>query len=153
MSEDKKDPPIIEQEFLSGVKVVDIGDYRVARGLSRRAHPSCDHTRLVYDIQERRIWCKDCEKDVEAFDAFKGIVSNFAAQIKILERREEAVAEAESYNLISIAAKNIDEAWRKKKMIPCCPHCKRGIMPEDFKSGITHYVGKEYEVVRRKQPK
>jgi len=43
MSDDKNDPPIIEQEYIAGVRVVDIGDYRVARGMTRRAHNSCPH--------------------------------------------------------------------------------------------------------------
>jgi hypothetical protein len=53
---DKKDAPIIPQSFIGGVKVVDIGDLRVARGLSRRTHAACKHDQLIYDANERRIW-------------------------------------------------------------------------------------------------
>ncbi len=148
---DDKDPPIKEQQFLAGVTVVDIGDYRVARGLSRRAFSSCPHKKLVYDAQERRIWCKDCEKDVEAFDAFQGIVENFSAQVKVLQRREQKVKEAEDHSLISVAAKVMDTAWRKLKRIPCCPHCRTGLMPEDFKHGIIHWTSKEFELARRRK--
>lgn len=147
---ENNDPPIVEQDFLYGVKVIDIGDYRVARGFTRRASSGCPHHSLVYDNQERRIWCKDCEKDVEPFDAFKGIAENFSKQTSILQRRENKINEAEQHNLISLAAKVIDEAWRRKKMIPCCPHCNAGLMPEDFKGGIIRSTGREYELARRK---
>ena len=46
----EKTPPIVEQEYLSGLKVVDIGDLRVARGMSRRPVSTCHHRPLVYDL-------------------------------------------------------------------------------------------------------
>ena len=49
------DAPIEPQEYLSGPTVVDIGDLRVARGLSRRPFSGCAHHSLVYDNKERRI--------------------------------------------------------------------------------------------------
>ena len=36
MTDERKDPPIIETEYLHGLSVIDIGDARVSRGLSRR---------------------------------------------------------------------------------------------------------------------
>lgn len=148
-----KDPPIEPQTFNGGVSVVDFGDYRVSRGFSRRHPASCIHKNMVYDLQERRIWCKDCETNVEGFDAFKTIVESFNSAVKRLKRRQEEVFAAENHNLISIAAKIIDEAWRKKNMIPCCPHCDRGLAPEDFKHGIVHFVGKEFDNAIRKKLK
>lgn len=134
--DDKNDPPIQEHEYLSGVRVVDIGDYRVARGMSRRATSACPHHRMVYDQNERRIWCKDCETDVEGFDAFRIIVEHFSRQTKHLEARERKIKEAEAHTLISRAAKVIDQAWRAKKTVPACPHCKGALFPDDFKDGI-----------------
>lgn len=152
MSDEKNDPPIVEQEYIAGVRVVDIGDYRVARGMTRRAHTSCPHRRMVYDERERRIWCKDCEKDVEGFDAFVLLAQSFSKQTAILQDREKKVKEAEEHSIISIAAKIIDKAWRKKKMVPCCPHCKEGLFPEDFKNG-TGFLSKSYalESLRRRK--
>lgn len=71
------DDPIIEPGFLGGVKVVTIGDLRVARGLSRRPYSSCSHRALIYDQSERRIWCQDCEKDVDHFAAFIHLVEQY----------------------------------------------------------------------------
>lgn len=137
------DEPIIEPGYLSGVTVVDIGDIRVARGLTRRPASSCRHRALSYDANERRIWCKDCEKDVDAFDAFKLLVEQYSGARKALARREERLLEAEKFQVRSLAAKEIDKAWRSRTMVPCCPRCKGGLFPDDFKNG-TSMMGRDY---------
>lgn len=148
---DERDPPVIEQTFIGGVNVVDIGDVRVARGFSRRHHSSCPHRQLVYDGQERRIWCKDCEKDVEGFDAFKLLVEYFDTASAALERRRREVEEAEAASLISRAAKAVDEVWRGRKRLPSCLRCGQGLFPEDFAGGVRSTVGRDYaEAARRK---
>ena len=149
---EQKDPPIEPQDFIHGMKVIDIGDYRVSRGFSRRESSLCPHINLVYDQAERRIWCKDCEKNVEGFDAFLLLAKNFSKQSEKLFDRENKVSEAEKHSLISIAAKVLDEAWRAKKMIPCCPHCKEGLFPEDFKNGCG-FLGKSYALERQRRIK
>lgn len=146
MSEGKT-PPIVEQDFLFGVNVIDIGDLRVARGLSRRPVTVCKHRPLFYDQKERRIWCKDCETDIEPFDAFMQIVENFSAATKRIERDRQMVEEAKAHNLLRIAAKHIDQLFRSKKMVPACPHCNHGIFPEDVMA--MGRVGREYEQARR----
>lgn len=144
--------PIEEQNFIMGVKVVNIGDVRVSRGLSRRHHSSCPHPTLTYDTAERRIWCKDCESDVEAFDAFLILVTYFDRAEKGIARRQTALIEAETFQVRSLAAKAIDEAWRKRDSIPCCPHCHAGLFPEDFKNGRMSTMGREFAEARRSPP-
>lgn len=144
---DQKTPPIKEQEYLSGPKVVDIGDIRVARGLSRRPVSMCRHQHLVYDVNERRIWCKDCETDVEAFDAFQIIVGQWHRAHDKLDRQRQEIDQAKQANLVRIAAKRMDEQWRRKRSVPACPHCGCGLMPEDTEH--MSRVSKEIEVARR----
>ena len=84
---DDRDPPIAPLDYVSGVTVVNIGDVRVARGMSRRHHSSCPHIQLIYDQNERRIWCNDCERDVEAFDAFRGLVERYSSAVADLKQR------------------------------------------------------------------
>lgn len=129
--------PIEPQDYLYGVKVVQIEDLRVARGLTRRPLSSCTHKKLVYDNNERRIWCSDCETEVEAFDALEGLVSRLSAANGRLKTRETALAEAEAFQLRSRAAKVMDEAWRSTKMAPLCPHCSTAIFAEDVATGVA----------------
>lgn len=130
-------PPIEPKDFLYGVKVVQIEDLRVAKGMTRRPLSSCKHKQLVYDDTERRIWCQDCEQEVEAFDAFTALVQVFSAGKSELARRKREMAEAESFQIRSRAAKVMDEVWRSTKMAPLCPHCMAAILPEDVAGGVA----------------
>jgi hypothetical protein len=141
--------PIDELEYFSGVKVVDIGDLRVSRGKTRRPASVCGHKRVSYDRNERRIWCRDCEQDIEAFDAFEHLVTNYSSGMNSLLKREQQIAEAEQHNVRSIAAKVMDEAWRSRTMVPACPQCGHGLFPEDFRDGIKSRLGRDYALKRR----
>jgi Zn finger protein HypA/HybF involved in hydrogenase expression len=132
-----RDAPIEPQEYLYGVKVVQIEDLRVARGMTRRPASSCRHKKLVYDEKERRVWCSDCEAEVEPFDAFVGIVEVFSGGMSSLQRRRRELDEAEKFQMRSRAAKVMDEAWRSTKMAPLCPHCNTAILPEDVAGGVA----------------
>lgn len=136
--------PIDAHEFLYGVKVVDIGDLRVARGKSRRVPSTCKHLRLVFDTSERRVYCTDCESDVEPFDAFLQLVERH----HFLEQKRERIIQDSQHTITSRAAKRIDEAWRSRNMAPCCPHCKAVILPEDVVNGLS-MTNKEWEARRR----
>ncbi|MCU1736345.1 MULTISPECIES: hypothetical protein [unclassified Pseudomonas] len=131
------DAPTEPQEYLYGVKVVQIEDLRVARGMTRRPGSACRHKRLVYDDKERRVWCSDCEAEVEAFDAFIGIVEVFSAGMSSLKRRRSELDEAEKFQIRSRAAKVMDDAWRSTKMAPLCPHCMTAILPDDVAGGVA----------------
>lgn len=153
MSEPPKDPPIEPLDYLSGVKVVDIGDIRVARGMSRRPTSSCRHLRMHYDPRERRIWCPDCEQNIEAFDAFEMIVGQFNAAERKIERREIELEESERFQVRTLAARQIDLAWRSRTMVPACPACGCGLFPEDFKNGVKSSLGREYAEAQRRRRK
>nr|WP_298118250.1 hypothetical protein [uncultured Pseudomonas sp.] len=143
------DAPIEPKDYLYGPKVVQIEDLRVARGLTRRPLSSCRHRQLVYDDTERRIWCQDCESEIESFDAFIQLCAVFQKAKSDINRRRAALAEAEAFQIISRAAKVMDEAWRRKNMAPLCPHCDRAILPEDVVGGVA-LTGKKLELARPK---
>lgn len=131
------DAPIEPQEYIYGPKVIQIEDLRVARGLTRRPLSSCRHKQLVYDDKERRVWCSDCESEIEPFDAFQMLCEVYGAGLNSLARRRRELAEAEAFQIRSRAAKVMDEAWRSTKMAPLCPHCMTGILPEDVVGGLA----------------
>lgn len=142
--------PIDEQNYLAGVNVVDIGDLRVSRGLTRRPASSCSHAKLTYCERERRLWCRDCQQDVEPFDAFVLLVGQLDRAWKDVKKRREALDEAERFHIRSIAAKTVDKAWRHHKAVPACPCCGHGLFPEDFKHDPP-MLSREYAEARRKK--
>lgn len=144
------DAPIEPMDFTLGVKVVQIEDLRIARGLTRRPASSCSHRRTVYDKDERRVWCQDCETEVEPFDAFLLLVEYWGSATKQIERRRRELDEAEQFQLRSRAAKVMDEAWRSRTMAPCCPHCSEAILPGDVVNGIAR-TSREFAEARRRR--
>jgi hypothetical protein len=139
--------PIEPQDYIYGVKVVDIGDARVKRGKSRRPIGTCLHKHMHYDDAERRIWCADCESDIDGFDAFVVLVNNFHRQAQRNKAREEKIEEAEQATLISRAARKIDMEWRKRTTVPLCPHCVKPLLPEDI---VKHLPTMSRALIMRK---
>lgn len=134
MDEPTKTPPVEPQDYLSGVNVVDFGELRVARGMSRRPFRTCNHTSMVYDPRERRIYCEECESDVEPFDAFMAIVERYDSALKKYRKIKDDAIAARAHNLHRIAAKKLEKLWRGKQLLPCCPHCSRGLLPSDMEN-------------------
>lgn len=142
--------PIEEGNYIMS-PVVDIGDVRVARGLTRRAISSCKHNYMIYDSQERRVWCKDCEQEIDGFDAMLILIGQHQSAWQKIKKEREIVSEAIKFSLRRIATKEIDKVWRTKNMLPCCPSCNAGLLPEDFKNGVMSRVSREYEAKRRER--
>lgn len=151
MIDDEDNTPITKIDFLHGVKVVDIGDMRVSRGMTRRAPAVCKHLHLTYCDAERRIFCDDCEKTISGYDAFISMIEFFDRQIKYLKAAEEKIKEAQQHNVRRMATKALDDVWQKHSSIPCCPHCNAGLLPDDFLKNRIKVISKEMEIARRKK--
>lgn len=146
------DTPIEPIDFSYGVRVIDFGEARVARGLARRTPSTCKHAKMTYSEPERRVWCDDCKSTVDNFDAFKVIVEGYAAAMSRLNRIREEVAEAEKHVLHLIAAKNLEKIWRGGRLTPQCPHCRGGLLPDDFRN-TQGGISTALEIQRRKNLK
>ncbi len=140
------DDPLVPLEG----EVIDLADVILKRGRPPLFAKSCGHKHLIYSTTERRIWCKDCSRTVDGFDAFMVLVDQWGAATKDIERRRREVDEASKHVLISRAAKAVDEIWRGRSMAPCCPSCQRGLLPEDFTRGVA-CMSRELEVARRRK--
>lgn len=129
--------------------VIDLADVRVERGIPRNRHSRCKHKRLLYESSDRRVWCRDCEREVEAFDAFMTLVDNFGAMTREVKRQQHEAEEAAKAHVHRKAARNLSLAWSgKTPMAVACPHCSRGLLPEDFEGGGSQ-VSKDIEMARR----
>lgn len=128
-------PPIEELNYV-GADVLKIGDIRIARGMTRRPRTTCTHERTTYDVEERRVWCSDCESEVEPFDAFHLIVRRLTEFQEALRRRLDELERAEAKALTLIAAKNLEREWRSRTTVPACPHCREALFPGLFKHSM-----------------
>jgi hypothetical protein len=143
--------PIEPRNYVCGVNVVNIEDLRIARGQAERPYTACKHRNLSYDQNERRVYCRDCESDVEPFDAFLMLVERWDAASRSQEQREHAIREAEEHSLVSRASKVMDDEWRKQKTVPLCPHCSIALMPEDVLDKGMRRASKQLTKRKRQQ--
>jgi hypothetical protein len=106
---------------------------------------------MVYDEAERRVYCTDCEQDVDTFDAFMRLVYQQDTAWRQIKRAREEVREAQDATLLSRAAKAMDRYWRSRKTVPNCPHCNEALLPEDVTGNRLTTSSKE--LARRRREK
>ncbi len=132
--------------------VVELDGYRLRRGFSRKSVlDRCEHRRLIYSQSERRVTCEDCNRDLEPFTAFMSLVHAYEKMHAAARRQMDAAKKAMEASVISRAAQAVDRVWRGRTMLPCCPHCRRGLAPEDFAGGVKSAVSREMESARRRR--
>lgn len=132
--------------------VVDLAGYRVRAGRTpyKAEKDQCKHTKVIYSISERRVWCEACNSPVDSFDALMTVVRHFEEMEREARRRIYKADEGARAVIVRRAAKEIDRLWGRK-MAPCCPHCRRGLMPHDFADGGGRATGFEYEAALRQK--
>lgn len=134
--------------------VIQIGDFRFAR---RPRHAwrgdgsACQHNHMTIDDHGDVITCDDCGKQLGATWVLRNILDDYAAQFELLRSRTQELQELTSKEIVLIAARKVESAWRKRDTVPACPHCSRGILATD-RFGATQ-VSKRMEQLRREREK
>jgi len=131
--------------------VIDLGDMRISYGRPRYPEKICKHRSLVYSTEERRVWCKDCQRTVDNFDAFMVLANGHHDMVNRLKRKVKEAEEIKQAYIHRKSAKELDLAWGKKSAVGC-PHCGRGLLAEDFATGCRQ-SSREIELARRRREK
>lgn len=127
--------------------IVDFGSFKMRKGKTpyNREKDLCKHTNVIVSQSDRRCWCEDCKTNLDPFEVVKRFLNEWT-KIEQRFRSEHAKAQdALSSTVIRRAAKEFDRSWGRR-MAPCCPHCRRGLMPNDFADGAAASTGFEYEI-------
>jgi len=132
--------------------VIDLGEWRIAYGHPRYPEKICKHRSLVYSTEERRVWCEDCQRTVDNFDAFMVLANVHHDMVNTLKRKMQKADEIQKAWLHRKAAKELDQTWGRK-MAVACPHCGRGLLAEDFAGGGGTRTSRDIELARRKREK
>lgn len=113
----------------------------------------CHHRRVSIDRDAGTVECDDCGKPVSAFHlilAWCGYWGEIRAEVERLKTRcAEMRRLLKGYKPRLRAIKELEKRWWHGGMLPTCPHCGRGLLPEDFAEGGGGGVGREYEMARR----
>lgn len=121
---------------------VAIGDLSVQRSLSRN---QCEHKQIELQPEGEIVRCRSCGAQVGAFWALTRAHEQWRYAQARLDARKAELEHSFQQRLTFIAAKRIEQAWRRRGTLPGCPHCGRGIMADD------HFarVDKEAELAQR----
>jgi hypothetical protein len=147
------DKRILEEGHTAGSythNVIDLGGMRMAKGWRKRDAPKCAHRRLVLSASDRLIECDECNQQVDPFDAVLAIYARLDEMMVQVRRDRAHAAEGAASVLVRRAAKELDSAWGHK-MAPSCPHCRGGLLPEDFAGGAASSRHRDLEIARRKR--
>jgi len=117
-------------------KVFNIDDYRIEikgdnHGFRFSTDTSCPHQHLLFDENGQTIQCKDCKIQVTAWWVLMAINGGLKRMRERLESDRKQLDTEVAKNLTHKAALKVEHVWRKRKMLPCCPHCLHAIRPED----------------------
>lgn len=149
------DTPLVPDENPRGAQVVDLAGVRVRWGQPpHRSPPPCKHLDLSYCSSDRRVWCLSCERTLDSFDAFMVLAKNFQDMERDAAHKKFQLDEALRGAARKRATKELDRVWSTQGgMAAACPHCKGGLLPEDFANGVGVVWCRELEMARRAKEK
>lgn len=135
-----------------GAHIIDLAGVRVRWGRSKQLfHERCKHMNLIYDTTDRRVWCDDCKRTIENFDALMVLIRTYQEMLGEARRMRDAAAAALASTVNRRAVKHLDKAWSGQVMAVGCPHCRGGLLPEDFADGVRSMTSRDLEIARRKR--
>lgn len=103
---------------------------RASRGGFGRKSDDCKHDNLEADDDGQLVRCTDCKAQVSNYWVLMKFMRLYEEARDKLQRERTQLREDESKAVVLRAAQKIQHIWRGK-MLPCCPHCHRGIGPND----------------------
>lgn len=87
--------------------------------------------RLQYIEHGELLKCLDCEKQVSAVWALKHFFTHYQVERERLDALRAELIKDEARLVTHKAALAVQDAWRKRHLVPTCPHCHKGILPSD----------------------
>ncbi len=128
-------------------KVVHIESLRINRNIDKRC--KCEDRTFVIDFNNNSVHCHDCGAWVDPFVAIRELALHYERldneQDALFEQRRQIM----NYKPHLIVIRKLEEQYRGKQMIPCCPHCKEGFFLEELSS----WTNRQMEILRREKKK
>jgi hypothetical protein len=115
----------------------------------RRNRGTCTHRMFEIDGEAGAVYCRDCDEEVPAFEALCVIARHDSIFQRQYYRLREEIVELQKYKPWLKAVKRLEHVWRGKKMLPCCPHCNRGVRAEDLAASGMKSI--KYDQIRAGQ--
>jgi len=125
--------------------VVQITALRINHDKDKRC--TCRKRRFEVDTHNREILCVECGAVVDPYEAMIDLaykVNNLNEETKnLLEQRKQLL----NWKPYLLAVKKLEKIYRSGDMLPCCPHCGRGVEAKDLTKAS---VNRKCEAERRR---
>jgi hypothetical protein len=115
-------------------KVIKVGEAEwedMKRQVTFAKPGECQHLHLKYVEHGEQLICKDCDHQVTAIWALLMYFTQHQREKERLECERMALEEDKAKQIIHRAALLVQDAWRRIKFTPTCPHCSKPISPPD----------------------
>lgn len=133
--------------------VIEMGEFRLKRK-PQTYFPvagECGHKYLELDDQGDIVRCTECKVQVSPYWALSRIAEDWGRMAAKFQAQKAELEKDKAANIHLVAARNAEQGWRKRDMVPACPHCDRGILPEDG-FGLS-LINRAMEMRRRESEK
>lgn len=127
--------------------VIQLDKHRIKRESDTPFDKGCHHVNLIMRDKGELLYCEDCKSHISLYWALKAMCSSYQTEMAAIEARAEQLKKDEIKIVHLKSAKIIEQVWRSGKHAVTCPHCRRGILPEDS----TGSMSRELEIARRKK--
>ena len=97
----------------------------------------CPSPKYVVDTKNHVIECGKCGAYVDPFAAMLDLAKRHEelnAQMQRMNRKRKEIA---AYKPHLIVIKRLEQGYRGKKMLPCCPRCKKPFYLEEIDSWVN----------------
>lgn len=110
----------------------------------------CEHSKLIYLEHGKILKCEGCGDQVDIAWAFIRFVEQYRQMLDGLEFKRRSL-EADIQRGVTLrAAQKIEDAWRRRRTVPSCPHCHKAILPDH--SFGNNGVGSSTETAKQALP-
>ncbi|MCE2724702.1 MAG: hypothetical protein LW865_15715 [Betaproteobacteria bacterium] len=111
--------------------VINFGDFQITSRSTAYRPNACQHKHLTIDSHGGVISCDDCGKQIDPLWALEYLAMNWSKELAKTRAAQQEAKMIVSENIHTKAAMQLEKAWRKRSMVPACPHCHRGIFASD----------------------
>lgn len=112
-------------------KLVQIDALRVNR--HAKLHCSCTSPLFEVDTKNQTVQCTKCGAFISPFSALIWIADKASELNGQLERLYEQRKELRSYKPHLVAIRHLEQQYRGRKKLPCCPRCREPFYLEDIR--------------------
>jgi len=129
-------------------KVIPISTLRIIRDKNKKC--TCRNRKFYIDTQNREISCQECGAVIDPYDAMLDIANHyeqFGKEVDSLLTQRKQILDYKPHLLVM---RELEKIYMGGKMLPCCPHCGKGIHAKEL---LVASTSKQYEDRRRLKEK